>query len=182
MKENAIKEIDVQKTDVKKTNVKDNSLEHNATAIKTNKAYLGKWLILVWLNAIVGLFFGNMVSTEVGFIFGMVVGVSVFALPYAYLAKYADSNNNQALSKSLYTSVIVKMICQLFVVPDMYAGALALLITDEIFSTSVSTMDSIVDTFLYAFIATVLTGVFLSVLVMILTGIIYLFTKKNKET
>lgn len=134
-----------------------------------------KWTLLVWANALIGLWFSGALSfRSPDFTLGLALGVCVFIPCYVWLDNWAIKTGNHRLHKSLWISVIVRACLQLIIIIDMYAGMMAINIGDYL-------PNAVMDIkFFEGFILTVLTGAILSAFVAVLTGILIFVFKYIK--
>lgn len=129
-----------------------------------------KWTALVWLNAIIGLFFSGF-GTDWAYNIGIILGVCVFIPIYALIDRHAIQTDNKTLQKSLLISVLLRACMQLIIVVDLFVGIIAQGIAKSLLSSDAEYdyMDGwhLVG-FWDGFLTTVLMGGILSVLVFVL--------------
>lgn len=133
-----------------------------------------KWAILVWLNTIVGWYFGaDNQWGNIPYIVGIAMGVCLFIPLYVTIEKNAERKNQPHLKKAITIGVIIRALLQGVVVVDMWSGLLAGIIlntvSEGLFSTPVMGTDA---GFFSGFFMTVMTGLILSGVVAVLTVII----------
>lgn len=129
-----------------------------------------KWTALVWLNAIIGLFFSGF-GTDWAYNIGIILGVCVFIPIYALIDRHAIQTDNKTLQKSLLISVLLRACMQLIIVVDLFVGIIAQGIAKSLLGSDAKYdyMDGwhLVG-FWDGFLTTVLMGGMLSVLVFVL--------------
>lgn len=129
-----------------------------------------KWTALVWLNAIIGLFFSGF-GTDWAYNIGIILGVCVFIPIYALIDRHAIQTDNKTLQKSLLISVLLRVCMQLIMVVDLFVGIIAQGIAKSLLGSDAEYdyMDGwhLVG-FWDGFLTTVLMGGMLSVLVFVL--------------
>ncbi|STZ63598.1 Uncharacterised protein [Moraxella lacunata] len=131
-----------------------------------------KWMALVWLNAILGLFLGGFLEVKSWtYNIGIFFGIWVFVPIYVFLDKYALDHQYERFRKALWIGVIIRVLMQLIMVADMVAGVIAYELVGGIMGFNERTRPADIG-FFGAFFLTVVTGGVLSVVVAILTAVI----------
>jgi len=129
-----------------------------------------KWIIVVFLNSLLGLGFGHYPVTF-EHISGMLLGIFTWCVVYISLDRYLINTNRLQESKRLYRSAILRGFLQIFVVVDIYAGMAALALVDFL---QIKTYGS---ELIIAYSSTVLTGLLLSFLCSLIFLVLTLYDK-----
>lgn len=115
---------------------------------------ISKWLALVLLNAVVGLLIGSMlVKSPLGML-GIGAGVVTWTAVYVMLEWLLIQSEFETMRKGLVIGACFRALTQIIFVGDMYAGFVASILVEEVFSKQ--------QEFLYAYAMTLTTGFFLS--------------------
>lgn len=164
-----------------------------ATSVETKFLY-GRWIILVLLNAILGLMFSLEILKSIGHYLGVVLAIISFIILYASLDHWLVTHQKQRLAKKLRLSAFLKAFTQVFMFIDLMCGMISLEITNFIFDnlfnsqlivsgtrrersySSITTynepVQTIIDT-LHSYTTTMIDGFLLSIIVgVILFGLL----------
>lgn len=143
------------------------------------------WGFWVLVNALSSFGWGSLVvGTSIVALMGMLLGIAVFIVIYgsidAYLIKQGYSRIHNALRRSVYIKAGLQLLNALIffswpVSPELWSGIVAVSITEERLGIS-----QINQPFWFALLSTLLTGALLSLLVGLLTAIIYL-AKRSRD-
>lgn len=137
-----------------------------------------KWTALVWLNALIGIWFSGSFNYQVPlFTLGVVLGICAFIPCYVMAELWAIKQDNLHLQKSLWISVIVRAVSQVVIIVDMMAGMVAIEMAEWIFPKVVLDFK-----FFEGFIFTIITGGLLSILVFVMTTVIMLILKSLSKS
>ena len=139
----------------------------------------GFWTFWVVVNAIASFVWGAVLHNN---ILGMLVGIACFVVVYTLLDSYLLKHHRKA-HKALITGVYIKAGLQLFniaifsnlnipMIPEVIAGILTLTILEPI-------INSDQQPFLFALLATLLTGFFLSLMVGVISLIVGFIQSKR---
>jgi hypothetical protein len=129
-----------------------------------------KWIIVVFLNSLLGLGFGHFPVTF-EHISGMLLGIFTWCVVYISFDSYLINANRIQESKRLYRAAILRGFLQVFVVVDIYAGMAALALVDFM---QIKTYGS---EFIIAYSSTILTGLLLSFLCSLIFLALTLYDK-----
>ena len=133
------------------------------------------------VNATSCIFWALSLNSSLPYILGMCVGILIFILLYIAVDDYLLKNHPHYVHQALVTAIYIKAGLQLIIIPTMFfpisietlIGAVSLdfsksLMGSYVFNTANPSATSL---FLFALIATMLTGLLLSILVWIISFI-----------
>lgn len=122
-----------------------------------------KWLLVVWLNTILGFLLGYNGQGEQYFI-GMVLGVMTWYVIYVFIDYLLKESGRERESRRLFLSALIRIPLQLVFVTDFYAGFAAASSLDFL------GLDHHANRLLEAYLMTFFTGLYLS----LFCGVIFL--------
>ena len=139
------------------------------------------WILWVIVNALASLFWAVFLGNSLPYFAGIVSGIACFIIFYTLLDGYLSKHQHFAAQRALGLGVYIKaglQILNLFVlidlpslIPEVWAGAAASLLISELIDIS--------DSFSFALLTTLLTGAFLSVLVAMISLLVWVYPQKN---
>lgn len=167
----------------------------------TTLKIIGKWTILIWLNAAFSFFIAYTSKFDsLPEVLGLVCGVFTFVGLYSYLDFSLLKQNKQSLRNWLLIGVLIKAVTQFLPAIQIITGMIAVSSVDAIFdhlpkldSHSSDGLSSLSrnDSFIATYLATVIDGILLSLIVGVFVLIIkliativipYLKTSQKIET
>lgn len=145
----------------------------------------GFWIFWVLVNAIASFVWAIVLEQSMPYILGMLVGIGCFVVAYTLLDGYLLKHQLKTAHKALITGVYIKAGLQLLnigvlsninipMVPEVLAGVVT-------FATLEPIINSVQQPFLYALLATLLTGFFLSLLVGVISLVVGLVQSKGQS-
>ena len=143
----------------------------------------GFWTFWVIVNAIASFVWAIIFNQSIPYILGMVVGVACFIVAYTLLDGYLIKYQHQTAHKALITGVYIKaglqllnigMLFSLPIAPEMWAGIGAIGIVEQLVNINQQP-------FLYALLATLLTGFLLSLLVGVISLVVGLIQSRSSK-
>ena len=144
------------------------------------------WGFWVLVNALSSFGWGSIVvGSSLVALVGMLVGIAVFIVFYgsvdAYLLKQGYSRMHNALRRSVYIKAGLQLLnASIFlgwpVSPELWSGMIAVGITEQRLGISQTHQP-----FWFALLNTLITGALLSLLVTLLTAIIYLLNRNRSK-
>ena len=145
----------------------------------------GFWTFWVVVNAIASFVWAIVFNQSTPYILGMVVGVACFIMAYTLFDGYLLKHQHRQAHKALITGVYIKAGLQLLnivtfislpIAPEMWAGIGAVAIVEQLVNIHQQP-------FLYALLATLLTGFFLSLMVGVISLIVgFIQSKRLSKT
>lgn len=144
------------------------------------------WGFWVLINALSSFGWGSIVvGSSLVALVGMLVGIAVFIVFYgsvdAYLLRQGYSRMHNALRRSVYIKAGLQLLnASIFlgwpVSPELWSGMIAVGITEQRLGISQTHQP-----FWFALLNTLITGALLSLLVTLLTAIIYLLNRNRSK-
>lgn len=144
------------------------------------------WGFWVLVNALASFGWGSIVvGSSLVALTGMLVGIAVFIIVYgsidAYLLKQGYSRIHNALRRSVYIKAGLQLLNAFIffgwpISPELWSGIIAVGITDEHLGISQNHQP-----FWFALLNTLITGALLSLLVGLLTVLIYLIRNRSSK-
>ncbi|MCW9717189.1 hypothetical protein [Avibacterium sp. 21-599] len=142
------------------------------------KKLLFFWTAVVLFNTAVCFFFGLLISSHPMSILGMCIGVLCFIAFYTFVDYHLLIKQKLRWHKALRRSALIRGGLQIAVLLhvsiEFWCGFLALALLEVLFGSSLPL-------FLHSFLATLLTGLFLSVILAILCVICFFLAKPKKQ-
>lgn len=145
------------------------------------------WGFWVLVNALASFTWGSIVVNSVPLAFaGMLVGIVIFILIYgsvdAYLLKQGYTQLHNALRRSVFIKAGLQLMNGFLIFgwplsPELWAGIISVGITDDRLGIS-----QIHHPFAFALLNTLLTGAILSLLVAVLTAVIFAIRIRTKKS
>lgn len=124
------------------------------------------WTIVVVFNAALCFGFGLMVSNDLMSILGMLTGIVCFIVFYTFVDYTLLANQKYLWHKVLRQSSIIRSFFQIFILLnfsiEFFCGILALSLLEVLF-------DNGLPLFFHSFLATLITGALLSIIVVLLS-------------
>lgn len=135
-----------------------------------------KWILLVWMNAIIGLVitWDNMRQEGMSCWLGIGLGVCAFIPLYALAELILRQRGVRGISKAMTIGVIIRALLQFVMMFDILAGMVGVSVAENVVGTVPSDFSHALG---FYFVATVVTGGLLSVIAWLLTGLILLFIR-----
>jgi len=155
----------------------------------TKLEIFGKWTILIWLNAAFSFFIAYTSNFDsLNEVLGLVCGVFTFVALYSYLDFSLLKRNKESLRKWLLIGVVLKAVTQILPAIQIITGMIAVSCVGVIFrhvvpgfknyaSDGFSAISSR-DSFMATYLATVIDGILLSVILGVFVLIIKLVATK----
>ncbi|WP_230657082.1 hypothetical protein [Psychrobacter sp. I-STPA10] len=143
----------------------------------------GFWTFWVVVNAIASFVWAIFLDNSIPYILGMLVGIACFVVAYTLLDGYLLKHQHKTAHKALITGVYIKAGLQLLnfgffiqmpIIPEIWAGAAAMTLLESFINPNNQP-------FLFALLATLLTGFFLSLLVGVISLIVGLVQSKGQS-
>ena len=140
----------------------------------------GFWSFWVVVNAIASFIWAIILDNSIPYILGMLVGVACFIVAYTLFDGYLLKQQHKTAHKALVRGVHIKaglqllnfgMFINLSIAPEMWVGLGAISILDPFIS--------IHQPFLFARLATLLTGFLLSIMVGVISLVVGLIQSKR---
>lgn len=142
------------------------------------------WMLWVIVNALASLFWSLFLGRSFSYFAGILSGIACFIVFYTlvdgYLAKHQHFAGQRALVRGVYIKAGLQVLNFLAIadlmnlIPEIWAGSAALMLINEL-----TYIDA--NSFLFALLTTLLTGVFLSVMVGVISLIAWAFTKDKAK-
>ena len=143
----------------------------------------GFWTFWVLVNAIASFVWAIFLDQSTPYILGMLVGIACFIVAYTlidgYLLKYQHKTAHQALITGIYIKAGLQLLnlgwfASLPIAPEIWAGMGAIGILNPFINPNQQP-------FLFALLATLLTGFFLSLMVGIISLVVGLIQSKGQS-
>lgn len=140
-----------------------------------------RWTLLVLINVILSILFASdMMKTFPAFM-GVMFGIVVFIVSYSWLDLQLLKKGKKLLRRALHGGVIMTAVLQCYPIISLLAGAIAIAAGDEL--TGLNINNEIDRHFFSLFIVTLIDGLLLSIIVFIMTFLIWflMVAKRNYE-
>lgn len=120
------------------------------------------WLFLVSFNALLSFYLALASHPN---LIALILGVLTFVVAYSWLDCHLMSRGLSAIRSALYWGVIVKALLQTTIFVEVYAGLLALILSEMLIDNQSS--------FIFSYVAVVVQGILLSIVAGVLGSLIY---------
>ena len=141
------------------------------------------WTFWVVVNAIASFIWAIILDNSIPYILGMLVGVACFIVAYTLFDGYLLKQQHKTAHKALVRGVHIKaglqllnfgMLINLPIAPEMWAGIVATDIVEQLVYINQQP-------FLYALLATLFTGFFLSLIVGVISLVVGLVQSRSSQ-